>query len=294
MPVNRSRLLVLTALVLQPIAWSSTAHADDAACIDANEKSITLRRDGKLRDALKVLVSCTDPACPADVKDACAKRIAKVNEAMPSIVFGAKNGLGEDVTDVTVTMDGAPLLTTLDGRPLALDPGSHTFVFTAKGQPPVERTLVIHEGEKTRQETVRVGPAAPEPPPEKPVQPAPPPAGWGTQKIAGVVVAGVGVVGLGLGATFGLLASGEQSSEKKDCSLSSCPNPGGARTDYDNATRDATISTVSFIAGGALVAGGAALFFLARPAEAKTTAGSLRIAPSVDARNRGFVLRGEF
>lgn len=298
--ISRSRFRsrsapTLVALVALVIGSPTIARADDAACIDANERSIALRKDGKLRDALKVLAECTDPACPSDVKEACVKRIAKVNEAMPTIVFAAKNGAGEDVTDVTVTMDGAPLLTTLDGRPLSLDPGSHAFVFTAKGQPPVDRTLVIHEGEKNRQETVRVGPAAPEPPPpERPVAPPPPPPTWGTQKIAGVVMAGVGVVGLGLGTTFGLVAMGDQSSEKKDCSTSSCPNPGAAKTEYDSATRDATISTVSFIAGGALVAGGAALFFLARtPTDAPKT-GRIQVVPSVDARSRGLLLRGEF
>ncbi len=293
-------ILAMQTILLPMLVAPGLAHADDATCIDANEKSIALRRDGKLRDALKILAECTDPACPADVKDACVKRIAKVNEAMPSLVFGAKNGMGEDVTDVTVTMDGAPLLASLDGRPIALDPGSHTFVFTAKGQTPVERTLVIHEGEKNRQESVRVGPAAPLPPVEKPPPPPVPSTAWSTQKIAGVIVAGVGVVGVGLGATFGLVAMGEQSSEKKDCSVSSCPDATRARTEYDGATRDATISTVSFIAGGALVAGGALMFFLAKPKDAASTTnsaalrGAMRLAPSLDPRNRGFVLQGQF
>ncbi len=290
-------ILAMQAVLLPMLAAPGIARADDATCIDANEQSIALRRDGKLRDALKILAECTDPACPSDVRDACVKRIAKVNEAMPSLVFGAKNGMGEDVTDVTVTMDGAPLLPSLDGRPIALDPGSHTFVFTAQGQTPVERTLVIHEGEKNRQESVRVGPAPPPPPVDKPPPTPVPSTAWSTQKYAGAIIAGVGVVGVGLGATFGLLAMADQSSEKTDCPrASSCPNPGRAQTEYDSAKRDATISTVSFIAGGALVAGAAVIFFLAKPkdAGATTTTGKLELAPSFDPRNRGFVLRGEF
>ena len=301
-PARTATALLVMQCIAMPLLFApSIARADDATCIDANERSIALRRDGKLRAAMRILVECTDPACPTDVKEACVKRIAKVDEATPSLVFAVKNGAGDDVTDVTVTMDGAPLLGSLDGRPVALDPGSHTFVFTARGQLPVERTLVIHEGEKNRQETVRVGPGAP--PPEKPPPPAPPPSttsAWSTQRYAGVVIAGVGVIGLGLGAAFGLVAIGEQSNEKKDCSSSACPNPGAARTEYDGATRDAAISTVSFIAGGALTLGGTALFFLAKPSAdaSASTAGdtmrTLRLAPSVDARSRGFVLRGEF
>jgi hypothetical protein len=282
------------ALAATLVAWPAISRADDATCIDASEKSISLRREGKLHDALKVLASCSDPACPAEVKEECAKRIAKIDEAMPTLVLVAKSSKGEDVPDVSVTLDGSPLALRVDGRPLSLDPGSHTFVLTAKGQPPVERTLLLREGEKNRQELVRIGPE-PAPPPPPPRATPPVNDSWGGQKIAGVVIAGVGVLGLGLGGTFGALAMSEQKTEQNDCSSSSCKNPSGARSAYDRASTDATVSTVSFIAGGALVAGGAVLFFLAKPAaSATTTTGSLRLAPAVDAHHQGLVLGGEF
>jgi len=96
-----------------------------------------------------------------------------------------------------------------------------------------------------------------------------PPAGGGesgngdTLMTAGFIASGVGVVGIGLGAIFGIVASSTASGAEDDPAL--CPGqkctPAGL-DEIDSAKSSATISTVGFIAGGALLAGGAVMVIL--------------------------------
>jgi hypothetical protein len=263
-PRPRHRRLALAWLAASCLI-AVPARADDAACIAASEQSLALRRQGRLHDTLQQLAICADAACPAEVKAECSQRVAAADAAMPTLILAAKDGAGNDLSVVTVWMDGAPLASALDGRPLAIDPGEHSFRFEAPGQPPVEKKLVLREGEKDRRESVVLG--LPPPPPVAAPLPvaAPPPAPsqWSSRKTLALVGGGLGVVGVALGAVFGAYASSAQSREKGDCSASACPNRPQARADYDAATKDATGSTVAFAAGGVLLAAGVVLWITA-------------------------------
>ncbi|HEY6461287.1 MAG TPA: hypothetical protein VIY73_14075, partial [Polyangiaceae bacterium] len=73
-----------------------------------------------------------------------------------------------------------------------------------------------------------------------------------------------------------------------------CPRYSQAASDHSSAQSDGTISTVAFIAGAALLAGGAVLFLVSgHPSETPTT-GALVVAPSVAPGGGGFFLRGVF
>lgn len=287
----------LFGLTLAGVTLSPLAHADDAACIAASEQSLTLRQQGKLRDTMKALVVCADPACPDEVRAECAKRVDTVNAATPTLILSAKDGSGNDLYDVTVTMDGAPLLQKLDGLPLSLDPGEHTFDFQVTGQPPLEKKFVLREGEKDRREGVVIGTA----PVTQPLTPPPPPvapSSWNTQKTLALVSGGVGVVGVGLGVVFGLYASSAHSKEQTDCaSAGACTNPPQATEDYNTAKSNALGSTISFIAGGVFLAGGVVLWVTApKPKEAPTNAlhdtPEIGIAPLLTPGGGGLMLRG--
>jgi hypothetical protein len=147
------------------------AHAADAArapttagCLAAAESSLALRSQHKLRDARAQLLICSAPSCPADVRAECIRRVAEINAALPSVVFEAKDGDGNDLVEVTVTMDGQPLADRLDGPALVVDPGVHSFVFEASGQPAVRKQFVIREGDKDRRERITLGAVAAAPP----------------------------------------------------------------------------------------------------------------------------------
>jgi hypothetical protein len=290
------RALASVASLVLVLGSSVVARGDDTACVDSSERALALRKQGKLHDALKELAVCADPACPDEVKAECTRRIGEIDSAMPTVVFGAKDGRGNDVYAVKVTMDGSQLTTSLDGRPLSIDPGEHAFVFEPEGQPPLQKTLVLREGEKDRRETVTLGTAPPSSPaPTTPAAPAAePPSAWTTQRKIALVVAGVGVAGLGVGALFGGLAISSQTSEKNDCPAPGCAGHARAVDDFNAANRDAIASDIAFIAGGTLVAAGTVLWFTSRTPQASTPAGRLRIAPSFTGKASGVLVGGEF
>jgi hypothetical protein len=278
-------LIVMTSLPIAALLPRS-ARADDASCIAGIEQGESLRRQGKLHDALKQFAICSAPTCPSEVKSECDKRIADVDSTMPTLVIAATDPAGNDLRDVKVTMDGAPLLSLLDGRPVSIDPGSHVFHFEQAGQPPVDKTLLLREGETDRHESVVIGTALS-------TAPGATPSNWWTlQRTLAVVSGGLGVVGLGFGAVFGGLAISDQNMEKSNCSSSSCSNKGQAQADYTTAGQNANVSTAGFIAGGVLLAAGAVLFFTASDPAGPTT-GRLYLAPSPTPSGPGIVLGGE-
>jgi hypothetical protein len=294
----RTRTAVAAALLLTCVVSASPVRADDDACIAANNQAVALRKQGKLHDTLKQLAVCADPSCPSEIATECSRRVGDIDAAMPTLILSAKDGSGNDLFSVTVSMDGAPLLTTLDGRPVALDPGEHAFRFEVPGQPPLEKQIVLREGEKDRHENVVLGPppAAPVPVLAPAPAPTPEPSNWSTRRTLALVAGGAGVVGVGLGIVFGVLASSDQSQEKSNCSTSSCSNRGQASADYTTATQNATGSTVAFIAGGVLVAAGAVLWFTApsNRTSSTTAVGGLHLAPSFTDRSGALLLGGAF
>jgi hypothetical protein len=152
MSVSRTSLFICVMLM------STTANAQDLnACIAASEKGLALRKSGKLIDARKELATCAAEACADAIKNECKKRIGEINAMVPGVVFDVKDASGNSVTQVKVSIDGAPLVDHLDGMAVPVDPGPHKFTFEVAGQPPVERNFLIAEGDKAHRETITLG-----------------------------------------------------------------------------------------------------------------------------------------
>ncbi len=294
----RARLAASLGAVLL-LASAGVASADTVdECVSANTAAQALRRDGKLSSARAKLLQCGSSSCPAMVRDDCTRRLDDVDKAMPTIVFDLKDGAGHDLIDVTATVDGQPLIHALDGAPLPFDPGDHVFVFTEAGQPPVTQSFVLKEGEKDRRERIVIG-AAPAPVASTgPAIPSAPPAtsGMPTQKVAALVVGGAGAVGLVVGAIFGGLTLSSASTQKSDCSSpTNCAHYSQAASAHSSGETDATVSNVGFIAGGALLAAGAVLFFTApRSSEQSPAAARLEVIPGVGPGSAGIWAQGAF
>jgi hypothetical protein len=277
------------------LSASGGAFADPTAreCATASEDALGLRKQEKLKDAKDRLLVCSAPTCPADVRDECARRMTELTAAIPSVVFDVKDASGNDVAAVHVTMDGSMLTDQLTGGALAVDPGEHTFRFEVPSSPAVEKKLVIHEGEKDRHVAVALGGGdattngSPPPPPAPTTTPERGGSSWNGQKTAAVVVAGIGVVGIGVGSIFGAMAFSKWSDAKSACAGGCGPND-PAQTQKSDAQTAATVSTVGFIAGGAALVGAAALWFTA-PSGAQ-----MQVAPAVGAQSMGLTLRGAF
>jgi hypothetical protein len=280
----------LISVLLTAVAPARAADPTTADCLSANDKSITLRNQHKLRAARAQVLVCAAPSCPADVRKECVRRVDEVNASMPTIVFEVKDAGGNDLTAVKVSMDGEALADRLEGTAISLDPGSHTFTLEPAGQAPVTRPLVIREGEKDRHVMIELT-ASPAPAsadaslatntataaPPQALAPAPeeaPTRNFGTQKVLALVAGGIGVVGVGLGTVFGL-----QSKSKHDDAVNACPagcDAAGVSL-MDDARSAGNVSTVAFIVGGIGLAGGAVLWFTApsktTPAVARFGAG---------------------
>jgi serine/threonine-protein kinase len=194
-------------------------------------------------------------------------------------------------------MDGQPFVSKLDGTAISLDPGEHHFVFEADGLKSEQRTMVVREGDKNRHERVvlvgaaRAPGATPAPQVPEGVAPQAPSDGH-TQRIAGLALGGAGVVGLVVGTVFGFVSKSTWDKTNGHCggyAHSSDPNScDGTGFGYgQTAHSQATVATVAFIVGPALLAGGAYLYFTAPRAE-------VAVAPTVGGGGASLSLRGRW
>jgi len=121
------------------------------------------------------------------------------------------------------------------------------------------------------------------PPPPRDM--ATPQSGWSNQRWLGAMLGVGGVVGLGVGSVFGMLARSQANSAHELCDGNVCRSQEGVDA-AKAGQRDATISNVGFAAGAALLFTGAVLYVTggdARATETQATALHLTAGPQADA-----------
>ena len=162
-------------------------------------------------------------------------------------------------------LDGNSLDPAVLGTGVPVDPGKHAIDAKAKGKKPFSTTVDVSD--RVRTPSVEIPALEAEPEAAAPVNPpggdkTPEESNTGsTQRIAGIAVMAGGVIGVGIGVVFGLRTSSTWSDAKSHCTGTECDRTGvQLAADAKNA---GTVSTITFIAGGALLAGGAALYFTA-------------------------------
>jgi hypothetical protein len=275
-------------LAVSLLPGSARAQPNTDQCIDADTRAQDLRRDGKLQNARAVLQVCIDPTCPRLVREDCLQRLNELTNAVPSLIFSAKDGTGRTLSAVAVTIDGKPLVDHLDGSAIEVDPGEHTFGFQAAGLPPTSLKLMIRERERARRQEILLGPppggSASSPQPtttnndaEAHVQDAGNSADAdaratspvSTQRILAYAALGLGATGIVVGSVFGLKSKSKHD-DAKACGTT-CPDEPSYQANKD-AIKFGNISTVSFIVGAVGLAGGAALWLTAKPNQASSKA----------------------
>jgi hypothetical protein len=262
-------------------AWA----AGPTVCTDAYESAQVLRKQGKLVAASEQLHACAQQTCPALVVTDCVRWLDEVTQSLPSVVPLATDEAGDNLVDVNVSVDGAPLVATSAGRAIELDPGPHRFRFE-RGASSAETTVLVAVGEKNKRVAVVLRLAAP----SQAADPKSTGRPGSTLGRVGLIAGAAGVVALGTGAVFGVEALRNQSAAH--CPANVCrpgSNPGALRT----AQTDGDVSTVLFVAGGALAAAGVMAWLLA-PSHARASSASWTATPVALASGAGFVLLGGF
>jgi hypothetical protein len=224
----------------------------------------------------------------------CRICVAQPAASSPSgaVVLEAKDEASVNVTAARATIDGAQVVDRLDGVPIEVSPGTHHVVFEAAGFRRSESTFVVTEGQRLRvvvfliatpAEIIMSLPAHPdEPEPARPTS--------NRQRTVGLAVAGAGLAGIAVGSIWSLMSR----STYDDALSNECGgNPGGCSAqgiaDGKTAHSQAMVATIGFVAGGVLLAAGAALYFTGP----KRNGAGLAVAPALDgAGHAGMMLAG--
>ncbi|MFO0661523.1 MAG: hypothetical protein U0165_17080 [Polyangiaceae bacterium] len=210
---------------------------------------------------------------------------------------------------LAITLDGLEVTKPLWGVAVATDPGEHTIEAKAQGRKTFTAKMTLSEQKQevfnvpmlaaeapvtppTASSTATAAPVASTPPPAsstkrtKREEPPPPPS---SQPTVGMVLAGVGVVGLGVGAIFGAQTLSKNSDAAKKCDVfNRCTQEGLDLT--DDAKKARTISYVGFGVGAAFLAVGGYLWYTA-PTNNPSTA-RVWVAPAADQRGGGMAVGG--
>src|SRR5665647_1404930 len=146
----RSHRLHALATACLVLATASTASAEVSkeACIESHGRGQDAQEQGKLSLARKLFLTCAQSACPALVRDDCARGVDDLARMLPTLTFAARDRGGADLPDTTVYVDDLLTATRLDdGKPYEVDPGKHVVKFV-HGDDDHVVTIVVGAGEK--------------------------------------------------------------------------------------------------------------------------------------------------
>ncbi len=179
------------------------------------------------------------------------------------------------------------------GTPLPVDPGSYLIEATAPGRRKWSTRVQVDPGPSTVSVTIpkleaEVVAPAPAAAVERSgtglsavAEPRPSDAdrsrGQG-QRMAGLTVGAVGLAAIGVGAYFGLKAGATYDEAKSACGGTTVCADGRGLALRDDAGQQAMVSTVAFVGGAALAAGGA-LLFLTAPKRARPNEVGIAVSP---------------
>ncbi len=200
----------------------------------------------------------------------------------------------KNVTGLEVRRNGEPLGGVLWNNPMPVDPGSYTIEATAPGKK--KWSTVATVGPNGATVTVAIpelenGESDAPDPAHVSVDSTPSPPGATdrsrTERTIAIGLGGAGLVAVGIGSFFGLRSIAKHSDYERLCTVGACAPAAGPI--HDDAVAAGNASTVAFVLGGALIAGGAVLWFIAPRASSTARLG---VAPSIGSSGAGAVVAG--
>lgn len=234
------------------------AQVEQAGCSEQHLQAQRARKDGKLLAAREHLLACSHEACMDVIEKDCAAWLQEVEESLPSVVVVARDPWGDETLDVRMLVDGEVVREALDAHAISVDPGEHLFRFESGNAPPVERTLIVREGEQNQRVEVQFGAGTPSAGVLDTERAAPPKTDEGrgpTVRDLGWVLGGVGAASF-LGGTMFWISSSAAVGDLED---SGC-KPNCSPEFTDGIERQRVVGDVMVIAGLASI--GVAVYLL--------------------------------
>lgn len=257
-------------------ALADVKHEDyKAACpkfrasYDVDPKASTLlnlgtcyERNGQTASAWGAFSSAVIAARKAGKEDWAAQAEERVKALEPRLLRVTIVVPPEARTEgLKVARDGSTLTESEWGLAMAIDPGEHTIRASAPDHVTWTTKLVVAEGSTMaplrvpklveEKKSVVLGPSS-----DKPAK------FWTPSRIGGASLAGVGLVGVGVGAALAVVAKGKYDGARGTCKDTACPNE-AAVNDSEAAFGLATGATVATIIGAVAGAAGVGLFLWA-------------------------------
>jgi len=258
----------------------------------------------------------------AEREKAATKRAEKLQARLPRLAINVPEA--SKTPGLEIRRNGMLVGSAQWGTPVAVDPGEIELTANAPGKQTLRQTLRAEEGKTTSYnlpllaqgdsaavapaatatpiatQSTATQPAAPlAPSPSAPVAPQPSeqPGAKGANGPWIITLAGVGVVGLGLGSAFGLMAKSKYDASKQECDAddaNSC-SPSGIEQRNDALTKG-NVATVSSIVGGAALAGAGIVWLASGSSDPKGAASRsrLRAAPVLGPNVAALFVQGGF
>jgi hypothetical protein len=230
------------------------------------------------KEAADIAAQRNDPRA-----DKIRERLAALEKTLSNLVIVVADS---EPATLEVRQDGALVGKAGWGTPIPVDPGEHKISATAPGAKAREVTTTVAGNGQTA--TVSLPPieylptgapaqASGSTPTATQSTPGATPAatpseGASHRKLAALVVGGVGVVGLGVGAAFGLMVKPTYDKSAAHCTGNNCDATG--HSDRQSAFSKAEVSNIAFGVGAAALLGGVVLWLTA-PKEHATESATL-------------------
>jgi len=272
------------------LVFIAQAHEKLGRLVEARENYLKVVREELAADAPKAF---------RDAQQTARAELEALEPRVPRVSVVVQ-GAGE--LPVKVTMNGDPVPDGLVGVPRPLNPGDYEFQASAEGAQSHPSSLTLREGAKeTVVLTLQANSAAGATAGEGATLQADgasmqdsgrqPGQGPSAMRIGSYVSLGVGVLGLGAGTYFALRSSSKRNEANDICSLQgdfSCPESRRDEVEELDSQADSakTLSTVSFIVGGAGIAAGIGLYILSMDDDEAPT-GRLSVSPWIGYRAAG-------
>jgi hypothetical protein len=243
--------------------WSARALVQNGKWVEALDRYL---------EVVSLQVPTGDYAVQKQAQADSEADLAALKKRIPTIVVTTE---GAPISETQITIDSRAVPSGLASEGRLVNPGRHVVEGRHAGQP-ARTEVTVMEGQR-EVALLRFGAAAAVPVAASTAPPAPaedtgPPPDRSTLRKIGWVTLGTGVVGVGVGTVFGIMALGKKSQLDSNpaCTDNRCAPAQEDNIESYNTSR--TISSVGFIVGGVLTGVGVALVLSSPASKARAEA----------------------